>query len=187
MSLFGKKDKKEVSELPKLPELPSLPNLPNLENYENQEEMHQLPAFPTSTLGEKYSQNTIKNAIVGEKDTEFEMQEPELTQAPLEQIKSSTTPLQLEEGTSFAEQAVEKFSQPKTIATEPVFIRLDKFEDALKVFEETKSRINEIEELLKDTKTLKEKEEQELSLWTTEIQNIKEQIEEVDKDIFSKI
>ncbi len=187
MSLFGKKNKKENPTLPKLPELPSLPNLPRLDDYENQEELHQLPSFPTNTLGEKFSQNTIKNAVVGEEKMEFKMQEPELTQTPLEPIKRLTTPLQLEQGTSSAQQAMEKFSQPKTIDAEPIFIRLDKFENALKIFEDTKEKILEIEGLLKETKELKEKEEQELSLWATEIQNIKKQIEEVDKDIFSKI
>jgi hypothetical protein len=187
MSLFGKKDKKEIPTLPRLPELPSLPNLPSLDNYDRQEDIHQLPAFPTSALGERFSQNTIKNAVMGDEDAEFEMQEPEFLDAPLEKIKGSVTRSQLEQGTPLAQKAMENFSKPKTVSIEPVFIRLDKFEDALKIFEDTKEKISEIEELLKETKELKEKEEKELSLWTTEIQNIKEQIEEVDKDIFSKI
>ena len=187
MALFGKKDKKEVPNLPRLPELPSLPDLPNLEAPNKPEEVHQLPAFPTSSLGEKFSQDTIKNAVTGEEEN-FEMQEPEITEAPLEKVEgSSGFPTQIEQGTPLAQQAIEKIAQPKVVAAEPVFIRLDKFEDALEIFENTKEKISEIEELLKETKELKEKEEKELSLWTSEIQNIKEQIDEVDRDIFSKI
>ena len=41
--------------------------------------------------------------------------------------------------------------------------------------------------MLRDIKTIKEEEEKELEGWEKEIQTIKEQIEKVDKDIFSKI
>src|SRR5690606_21643986 len=57
--------------------------------------------------------------------------------------------------------------------TGPVFIRIDKFEEALKVFKETKEKIGEIEKLLEETRELKEKEERELSSWEEEIQGMK--------------
>ncbi len=183
MSLFGKKEKKEAPTLPKLPELPSLPNL----EENNPDQMHQLPAFPNSNFGEKFSQNTIKNAVTGEDEPDFEMSQPLENDAPLERIKGPAMSMQIEEGTPMAEKTVERYSKPKAISAEPVFIRLDKFKESLEIFEDTKEKIDEIEELLKETKDLKEKEEEELSMWTNEIQNIKEQIGQIDKDIFSKI
>ena len=70
---------------------------------------------------------------------------------------------------------------------EPVFIRIDKFEESLKVFEKTREQIKEIEDLVRHAKDLKVKEEEELIKWEEEIQAIKEQIDKVDGDIFSKI
>jgi hypothetical protein len=182
MSLFGKKEKKEAPSIPKLPELPSLPNFEET----NEEETHKLPSFPNNNFGEKFSQNTIKNAVTGENDSEFEMSEPEEMQAPLEKIKSFRQPREIESGFPQQEKT-NSYTKKRVNSAEPVFIRLDKFEESLKIFEETKEKIEEIEELLKETKELKDKEEEELSEWASEIQNIKEQIEQVDKDIFSKI
>lgn len=183
MSLFGKKEKKESPALPKLPELPSLPNFEET----NDEEMHRLPSFPNNNFGEKFSQNTIKNAVSGENENEFEMSQPQENEAPLEKIKSFREPKKIESGFPTQEKTNKGYSKKRVDSAEPVFIRLDKFEESLKIFEETKEKIGEIEELLKETKELKDKEEDELSEWASEIQNIKEQIEQVDKDIFSKI
>ena len=70
---------------------------------------------------------------------------------------------------------------------EPVFIRIDKFEDSLKIFEKTREQIQEIEDLVKHARELKAKENEELMKWEEEIQAIKEQIGKVDRDIFSKV
>jgi len=70
---------------------------------------------------------------------------------------------------------------------EPVFIRIDKFEESLKIFEKTKSKISEIEKMLKHISSVKESEDRELESWQSEIEMIKKQIEKVDKNIFSKI
>ena len=48
-------------------------------------------------------------------------------------------------------------------------------------------KITEIEKMFRDIKEIKEKEERELEFWKEEIRNIKEKIERVDKNIFSKL
>ena len=78
------------------------------------------------------------------------------------------------------------FGQRKNIA-EPIFIRIDHFEEALNVFRETKKKMSHIEGILEEIKKIKEKEESELKTWENEVRFMKEQIEKVDKDIFSKI
>ena len=77
--------------------------------------------------------------------------------------------------------------EKKTVKAEPVFIRIDKFEEGLQVFEKAKEKISEMEKMLRDIKRIREEEEKELDFWENEIQKIKEQIEKVDRDIFSKI
>ena len=72
MKWFGKKDKKEDDEVPSLPELPKLPELPRIKGVDSFEpqSIPQLPSYPNSLLGGKFSQNVIKDAITGEKEDE---------------------------------------------------------------------------------------------------------------------
>ena len=70
---------------------------------------------------------------------------------------------------------------------EPVFIRIDKFEAALKTFQKTKREIEEIEKALRDITAVREDENKELESWQNDIVKVKEQIEKVDRDVFSKI
>jgi len=91
MGWFNKKKEKEV---PSLLELPKLPELPKIEeNYLDDSKIHQLPTFPTNPLGEKFSQNTIKEAIAGKKEGEevfeaddFENEDIQMMQRPLKKI-----------------------------------------------------------------------------------------------------
>jgi hypothetical protein len=57
----------------------------------------------------------------------------------------------------------------------------------MKIFHDIKTQVSEIENLIKMTKEVKAKEEEELTSWQNEIQAIKDQIEKVNQDIFSKI
>jgi len=179
MGFFSKKsDKKEVS-LPRLPELPSLPStFPKIDKERLNSEIHELPSFPNSGIGNKFSQETIKNAILGkdeEEDREI-IPKPEFNFPKKE---------------SFEERSIKENStiKVKEIRAEkgPVFIRIDKFEEAIGIFKETKRKMEEIEKLLGETKELKKKEEEELISWENQIQEMKHRIEKVDKDIFSKI
>ena len=177
MGLFSKKKKQEdVS----LPELPKLPDLPRIEEYE--EELPQLPSFPPNQIGEKFSQNAIKEAVAGREEVD-EVGADEsigtrmMRRPPIPYTKDieETTPEKFRE----AARLVKKI--------EPVFIRIDKFEQSLEVFEKAKKKIMDIEKMLKDIKKLKEKEDEELNRWEGDIQTTKEQIERVDKELFSKI
>ena len=91
----------------------------------------------------------------------------------------------------FAEEKEERFTQQRQFqkknAEGPVFVRIDKFEDALKVFNDTRKKLTEMEKVLEEIRRIKEKEENELQSWENEINLIKGQIEKIDQDIFSKI
>jgi hypothetical protein len=204
MGLFKKKDDKKGMEKESLtnnsqelqiPELPELPKLPSLSGEEDGSEMElpRLPSFPNGPTGDRFSQNTIKHAVAGEKEVK-----PEEDAEDYEE-ENPMMPESLEENNqrTFQKQRIpreiipetnnysQKQSYPKK--EEPVFIRLDKFEESLEIFKEAKEQILEIEHLLTDIKDLKEKEEEELTGWEDQIQEIKNQIEKVDQDIFSKI
>ncbi len=195
MGWFNKKEEKEVHSLPELPRLPELPKLE--ENSLNDFKIHQLPSFPTNSLGEKFSQNTIKEAVAGKKEgeevfdtDELEEDDIQMMQRPLKKIPvPEFSHLEKIKGIPFEKRSNEtsKDFTTSTKKAEPVFIRIDKFEESLKIFNKTKEKISEIENMLRKIKHEKENEERELKSWEEEIEIIKQQIEKVDKNIFSKI
>lgn len=193
MGLFSKKENKKDESIPKLPELPSLPNsFPDIDEDYNSKEVHQLPSFPNSSMGDKFSQETIKNAVSGEEEDENEesneMHKPVIPKPDFEMERLPRPTYAGEKEIDYPKKVQRRNIEEKTPKeTGPVFIRIDKFEEALEIFKETKDKIEEIESLLDETKELKEKEEEELSTWEKEIQDMKNQIEKVDRDIFSRI
>ncbi len=186
MSWFGKKEKKEEEKgFPKLAELPKLPDLPQIDEEDS---LPKLPSFPSTSLGDKFSKHTIKEAITGKKEgdgvfaDEFEDDELPKMQEPLK--KSLTKELPYSE-----KEIPEEFEHASKIVknAEPVFIRIDKFEESLKIFEKAKHQNADIEKDLSEIKELKEAEEKELSSWENEVKNIKNKIEKINSEIFSKI
>ncbi|MBU2612384.1 MAG: hypothetical protein KKB62_01540 [Nanoarchaeota archaeon] len=197
MGLFSKKDSKKEMGVPKLPELPSLPtHFPEIED-DPDEGFPRLPSFPTSKMGDRFSQETIKNAVSGDEDEEemddFEdgiIPRPEPLQRPIEKNRPKPNYEMPERRES--QMPKRNISPTREMGMEdsrtgPVFVRIDKFEESLKIFKETKDKIEEIETLLSHTKSIKEKEEEELINWEKEIQEMKSQVEKIDRDIFSKI
>lgn len=195
MGLFNK-DKREVSDVPKLPELPRLPDLPKINDNKG---LSQLPSFPRNSLGDKFSQNTIKDVVSGEEEDDEEENADEFsynqenTQMMLKPEKKNLMTREMDEGNREYRQ-FQKFEK-RVLETpggygkkdEPIFVRLDKFEESLKIFEKIRNQILEIEGVLHEIKSVKDQEEKELQFWEQEIQNIKKQIEKVDKDIFSRV
>ena len=53
-----------IPQIPKLPELPRLDGLPKIPQKKT---LSKLPSYPLSPLGEKFSQNIIKEAVTGKK------------------------------------------------------------------------------------------------------------------------
>jgi predicted ribosome quality control (RQC) complex YloA/Tae2 family protein len=161
--------KKEDSKRIKAPELPKLPKLPELPKLDEEEEMPKLPSLPASSLGEKFSQDAIKDAVSHGSEKEKEIPELEL---PKTKVK---VPEEFKE-------AVKKVKKK-----EPVFIRIDKFEESLDNFEKAKEKIHEIEKLLQNIKEIREEEEEELKNWSEELEIIKSEFENIDNDLFSSL
>ncbi len=192
MGLFKKKSKKEEfkkrkPELEKLPELPKLPEFPNFEESEKKEQLSKLPRFPDNSLGQKFSQHTIKEAVAGEKEEDEEV--PEADEFVLRKEQMMPRPLEGSVRTPSTRPIPATFKEAarRVKEIEPIFIRIDKFEDSLHSFEKAKQQITEIEKMLRNIKRLKEEEEKELSMWEREIQSTKQEIEKIDQDIFSRV
>jgi hypothetical protein len=186
MGLFNKK--KEAMAKPNsqaLPNLPKLPDFPRLTD-DSPEPISRLPRYPQNSFGTKFSQNSIKEAVTGDEeddelladdfaDSERDMDDMRMMQEPLKRPRTE-------------EMGMSPRGMPmRRTTTEPVFIRIDKFEEAMRIFNETKKKISEIERVLEDIKSIKEKEDRELGIWESEVKAMKSQIEKIDQDIFSKI
>lgn len=193
-------EKKEERRVPELPELPALPELPDFDYPSEKKsrfefrEINQLPILPNSSFGNKFSQNAIKEAVSGEEEDEevfdadeFEdeertMQKPLENKSAVMRKKSLTREIGENEVPREFEEAATKVRR-----AEPIFIRIDKFEEAINSFEKTSSKIIEIEKMLRDIRKTKEEEEKELEAWENEIQLIKQEIEKIDRNVFSKV
>lgn len=187
MGLFKKREIKQTFEgVPSLPELPEIPRIGEEMGYDKR--IPQLPTFPNNSLGEKFSQSSIKEAVGGKEERGFKVDEfePEMEMRKIPAPKKRRTkevPYPKEKSFKSKKISSERFVKKE----EPIFVRIDKFEEGMKTFEKVRNQISEIEEMLRETKKVKEEEEKELQTWENEIQLIKSQIEKIDKDIFSKI
>jgi len=70
---------------------------------------------------------------------------------------------------------------------EPIFVKIDKFRDALSNLELIKKKLQESSELLEKIKEIRSSEEEELEKWSQEINVIKEKVSQIDKKLFSEI
>lgn len=173
MALFKKKQKvmENFENPPQIPKAPNLPKLPNFnDNSFSKSIPNKLPSYPSNSLGNKFSQDTIKEAVSGQRGD----YEEEDNSALIDENDMQMTP------------APSRISSVRH-TEEPVFIRIDKFEESLKIFEKVRGQVKEMEKMLSEIRQIKDSEEKELSSWGREIQNIKKQIENIDKDIFSKV
>lgn len=176
MKWFGKNKKEKFGDtsfatLPELPKLPKLPQI-NSKDVDFSDAPSQLPSYPPGSLGEKFSQNAIKEAVTGKTGDEEVLDADE----SLDEIEKKMMP-----------KPLDRNLKTKVTTLEPVFVRIDKFEEGLKIFERTKVKISEIGKLLEEMKKINENEEKELQSWEKEIQIMKKNFEKINQDIFSKI
>ena len=200
MGLFKKKEVKE-EETPKLPELPRLPDFRD-NSFHNEDfdlpktgEHKGLPSFSESKMEDNLNQESIKSAIA---PTPLTL--PGATPAARTILSpTSASPLEKRDLRTFEigslpEKHSEEFialkpsiyPRPDNVV-EPVYIRLDKFKSAVSSFDEIKTKMLEIEDVLRKIREVKNKEDEELREWEKEIENIKTRMESIDKSIFSKV
>lgn len=176
-------DKKRKGGLPDLPRSPGMdfPKMPAYSTDVDEEEgMHELPAFPDSPMQKGFSQAAIKDAITQEDSEEHNDVEHEaagvIPRANVGRVREMEEWLPAP-----SETPIQRGRENK-----PVFVRLDKFQLARSSLENVKVKIAEIENLLKQIREVKAREDQELSSWEGEMENVKARIQNVLSDIFDK-
>jgi hypothetical protein len=71
--------------------------------------------------------------------------------------------------------------------SKPVFVKIDKYKDAMANFEMVKKKLQESSSLLDKIKETRAREEEELNQWSHELNTLKEKIAMIDKKIFSSL
>ena len=188
---FFSKEKEKVPELPVLPNPPVIPQVPKKETKE-------LPELPHTNFGENLNQKMVKSAIndssmdenIEQLPKNFKLGEKEVDLIPVvpqEPIisKEEITPMIHEKKTLELPADVEV--KHLTEKSEPIFVRIDKFQQADKDFTEIKRMVKDIGETQKKIKDIKIKEDAEISGWSHEIEKVKARLEEIDSDIFGRL
>jgi hypothetical protein len=68
----------------------------------------------------------------------------------------------------------------------PIFIKIDKYEEAIDNINSVKDKIREIESLIDNLRKLKKEEDNSLDEWKSSLNQIKEKLLIVDKNLFEK-
>jgi hypothetical protein len=203
MGIFKRKTKE--SELPEDTQLPDLPQLPNI----SKDWDIRLPAIPSITkeIDEKSNQKAIKDII----NPSFKKEGMNFDNSDLGIIRPQIkTPMTREIGNEDFTQSNRSLTksqnpiysqQPKKQQgvqmkgqefkqqgkQEPVFVRVDKYKNAIDKLQDIKQKLMEIDKLLSDVKEIKSKEDFEINEWNKEIQSAKSKIDMIDKMLFSQI
>jgi len=163
MGWFSKKNKKDKLETQhSIPEIPKLPELPSVGN--DLDDLPKLPSYPSNSLGEKFSHNAIKDIVSGEKIGDNEVFNANESFHESKKMKMQKPPRVLTKEIStkkiknLPRMGSDNFSIPRAKEIEPVFVRMDKFEESLEMFEQAKRKIIEIEKFLAEIKSVREKE-----------------------------
>lgn len=201
-----KEEGKSLPDLPPAKKLSIMSNPATMESLEDNDdetdisERHSLPSFPDSPTMKGFSQSIIKDAVNPSEDDKHEEFDSSMDSKAFKTIEmddwsdkkedSKGTPsiLSPPSESKILAPPVDKFTPPaKTQKSSDLFVKIDKFYSAKRSLESTKSKLREIDEVLKKIRETRLREDQELTSWEKEMNNIKVRIKEVNENLFEKI
>lgn len=211
MGLFKKKE--NIPTIQPSASLPALPSLTPSNEGQPKRDLPELPTFPVSQKNENFNQEMVKSAVsdvppqIETENTEIpnlqQFQAPQVPQQPAMQefpkspVMESPIPEIPKEMNSTNAQAPGLTTQSASLSpmkstkttksNDPIFVRIDKFQEAQKNFEEIKAKTLAIQDVLKEIKEIKVQEEEELKGWGENIEKLKNRLAEIDNEIFSQL
>jgi hypothetical protein len=166
MPLFKKKKKEEPEGRFELPELPPFSEMQQIKEAIKPVEMQ--PLQPIQQAFQPIAPVTRKEI------PEFRVLTQEISE-----------PVEAEREIGRYQEREERYEAPKM--KEPIFVKIDKFKDALASFELIKEKLAEIDNLLKKIRETRAQEQAEFDSWEKEIEEIKARVEGIDAKLFSKV
>lgn len=183
MSWFTKEDK--IPDLPDSDELPRLPELQKPKDVDAFEPSfsNSLPALPEPMSNSKQLPLEMQRSRFDIKPNQSPIipEQKEKIQPMFEPSFSKVEPK------ITSSMAPSKFEQKKSKASEPIYVRLDKFQETQDSIREIREKIEDIEKNLSKIKDIKDREEIELNEWEREAQLIKQKLSAIDANLFSNI
>ena len=168
MPLFKKKKEGMPAERFELPELPSFSEMQQIKEAVNPiPEMPRMPMQP--------QQAYIPSMQPRREEERMRMPEQREQRRVTQEISE---PIIVQTETEFERPARMK---------EPIFVKIDKFRDALANFEIIKEKIDELDNLLKKINETKAREQEELVSWEKEVEDIKAKVKSIDDKLFSRV
>ncbi len=170
MPLFKKKVKEETpAERLELPELPPFSEMQQIKEAIKPVEMQpfqpmQQPFPPMTAIRREEPRETVPSRIVTQEISE---------------------PVEMGREIGRYQEREERYETSKV--KEPIFVKIDKFKDALASFELIKEKLAEIDTLLRKIKETRTQEQQEFDSWEKEVEEIKARVESIDSKLFSKV
>ena len=176
-------------------------------------EKHELPSFPDSLSDKGFSQAAIKDAVGSDETLErvgasgeakfaaVEMEEwqpsmknEEVSQYDEEEKVVESIPLP--PGKKYPRRRIEEPPAPVYDRDDSsrgrgknsdIFVKLDKFYSARKALYDAQQKLTDVDALLRKIRDVKMREDQELSLWDKELNEIKTKINDIAINLFEKV
>ena len=155
MGIFSRKTRQNS-----IPISPPLPKMPNFNNSDD------LPEFPDTSedddsLHYEPTIADIKNEVgKDEEDEEFEI--PEAESRPTRR----------------------DMSPKRELSDKPIFVKIDTYKEVLHNIDMLKVKINDAEEILRNLEDVRTEEEEKLTQWKKDLQDIKEKLLSIDSELF---
>ncbi len=174
MGLFSKKSDRDFERLPELPQLPKSVTI------QPQIQTSALPAMPRSETANRWSMQAVKDAV-------GEQNHPDEHNFDSNDLSSGEKEVN-ERGEMMPRSRINTYPvQSAPLRREPLFVRIDKFESALRDFDEISVKIRKIDELISEIRVLREKEDREFLEWEKDLHTIRSRLDSIDRTLFSQL
>ncbi len=177
MGIFTKTKKEDDKllrpSLPPLPDLPLFPELPEKEEDSSISISSSLPALPSPPRS-SFNNDLSK---IPNRPIPMSPMKP-VTLEPLPKLKPVT--MEISEASSVSYPSAAKVK-------EPVFVKIEKYKDAISSLEAIKKKMQETLGLIDSIRETRAKEDEELNQWISEVESIKEKIDTIDQKLFSNL
>lgn len=156
-------------------------NLPELPGMTRDSDLPALPSFPKTAAGDSMNLNAIKSSVGESSMSQSRL--PEMNENKPKEIRR----IEATDWDKKNQIPSSMLTSQRVVNKEPVFIKIDKFKDVVKKFDDIKIKVEAIESSLHKITEIKAKEDAELNSWESEVQLIKEKIKAIDDSLFNKI
>lgn len=109
--------------------------------------------------------------------------EPEIKIPEINEIKSAITP-EIPVRKPQPMRIMEKQPEKMVFEEKPLFVKIDKYKEAIQTIDGIRAKLKEAEIILEELTKIKDKEDQEFNSWRADINDIKQKLLDVDKNLF---